>query len=175
MLLILALLLQIILSSCRSQTEQYMEELKQYIPDLKKLIVENEEIFSEIRVLSKQVGKTTSFYIGLDSTQNDAIIVTKHAGDNTNRQSSGLGSSELFTNEEKDLIRLFFSLSENEVSINRFGSGNGFGLRPDKNLVRMDLLYDEGDSLIEEWKDRAAYWEEILDNWYAIIIVSPPM
>jgi hypothetical protein len=168
--------LLIILATCFNQSEQHVKELKQCIPDLKKLVSDNEEIFTEIRALSKRKSETARFEVVRDPTKNDAIIVIEYDGDHVVKQEKHLYDYAMLTNEEKDLIRSLFFVSENEVRVYCVGpGGDWFDVDPYKNLVRMELIYGEGNTIaIEEIKGYSAYWEEILDNWYVFIIVSKP-
>ena len=154
-------------------SERYVEELKQCIPDLKKLVSENEEVFMEILALSEQNRKFRYYSVFLDSTRNDAITVCEYpVGNAASGEDISLGNSELFTPEEKTLIRLMFSLSQNEVKVEMFGSGNGFSLRPFKDRVTFELLYGEKESDVAYRTGMSAFWEEILDNWYVVIITN---
>ena len=161
------------LVSCPSY-EYDVKKLKQCIPDLKKLVADNEDVFTEIRALSKR--KSEIAYFSVNFTTNHPILKGNFKENDPNRQVDYLAFFDFFTHEEIALIRLFFSLSENEVGIVSFESdGTSFSVFPRKDRVRMELIYgEENDRYLKEQIGFSSYWEEILDNWY-VVILAPPL
>ena len=158
-------------TSCRT-SGQYVEELKRCIPDVKELISENEEVFLEIMSFAEQKSNTALFYLGLDSTRDDTIVVTIEGYLGSNKTSEDLLCSEFFTPYEKESIQSMFSLSVNEVSVNSYVPVTLFYLKPTYSLVNMAVFYSEKDSIVKKKTASADYWEEILENWYVLIMVA---
>jgi len=173
-LLILIPVLLGLLLTCKSQSEQYIGEFKQCIPDIKTFINDNEAVFMELRTLFVDNEDMRTYFLR-DATKNYNIIIQKYDVDTETYLERSFDDSSFFSEEEKNLIRKVFTFSSRNVNIYRISDGGDCYDFTGKNLVRMELVYDRGNSIIvEQRKDFSAYWEEILDNWYVFIIVSKP-
>ena len=49
-----------------------------------------------------------------------------------------------------------------------------FNLSPSRDFVRIEVLYSDKDSAVKKSTRNSDYWEEILDNWYILFLVSLP-
>ena len=177
-LIILATALLGILLTCTSQSEQFVGEFRQCIPDIKTFIMENEEVLMKLRALLRD-DKEMRIYVFRDAAiKNYDIIIEEYDVDTEAFLRSSFDDSSVFSEEEKGLFRTVFTFSSRDVNINRIDVDGGcFGFTS-KNLVYMDLVHDDGSSyssiIVKQKKDSSDYWEEILNNWYVFIIVSRP-
>ena len=162
-LLLSSLLLLFLLCSC----ESHVNELKEMIPDVKRIFEDHYPLIQDVLDI-------------LQKEDHGAKSLVRHYDGGIRYEDSDNGVRKLlfsgFAKEEQDVILALFAVESNGVQI------EGLNIfRMDiawRNLTRLDVLHlGDDEEQIEWWRNlnETAYFEEVYDGWYAMIIVSPPI
>jgi hypothetical protein len=140
------------------------------IPDVKEILTNNIDVFSDFYNLSKDGQDGCIYSIRADYKQDavDEIFLTVSLDGTVLKDYDNvtLQSADCFSKSEKELIERAFALSSNGVSLRSYLSG--YFIFKEEGFVTLFLTQiDVNDDT--EW-NTAYYKENIIDNWYLIIL-----
>ena len=134
------------------------------VPDVKKIFAEHYPLIQETREILLQAN-----ILVRRNYDGDGLFID--TGDGHRK-----ALEERLTDEEQAVIAAFFDLESNGVRIERFSPFTmDIAWRNLTRLEVMDLSDYEEEIQRRRNDETTAYFEEVYDGWYVMIIVSPPI